>query len=250
MFGLFKKKQVGNPKIPQISEIRLYYGLPRAGKSYCATDDILYNLRSNLKNSIDTYSNWPVYDKLSNEYTYRIDRKSMLNIGQDADIYIDEAHFWYNSRLALTKKGLTEDEMTFFRTVGHNNIRITLITHHPDRLDVIIRNIVHLFRHVQKKTWPLMERPRVFTIDDYLSESDMGGLMPKIAHQEIRWFNGSVANAYDTHQFKHLQPVKHKFYKWNEEEILKIPAGHGLIKKVGGDLDVQRNKETAEKSEA
>jgi hypothetical protein len=212
MFGLFPKKI----KIPQIAEIRLYFGIIRAGKSYCATDDVLHSLRTN--DGIRVFTNWPVYDAVSKKYTYKIEREELTLIDQDADVYIDEAHFWYNSRLSLKKQGMTENEMSWYRTVGHRNIRVTLITHHPDRLDVIIRNIVCMFYEVKAVRIPFTKIPILFNITSYLSEADMTGLVKNPANVQTRWFSKKVANAYDTHHFKNMFDNDHVSRTWNPEE--------------------------------
>jgi hypothetical protein len=222
LFNFLKRKK----RIPSIADMRIYYGLPRNGKTYCAADDILGNLNNKKFNEcIKTFTNWPVKSPDTGECTYMLkDRWDLLDIDSDADVYIDEAHFWYNSRLWLNKnEGMKKDEMNFYRTLGHNNIRVTCITHHPDRLDVNIRSICTTFRRVMKKNWPIINRlksdfqPRAFIIEDYLSESDMGGLIPKIAHEEIRYFDKGVANAYDTHYFRN-EKIEKTYLKWGENK--------------------------------
>lgn len=207
----FKKKT--GPDYPSIAEIRMYYGLPRCGKTYCATDDILFNLRKHP--SIHVYTNWPVFDSVSGKYTYKLTRDNIIHVPPNSDLYIDEAHFWYNSRLSLVKgKGMTEDEMSFFRTIGHRNVRVTFVTHHPDRLDVIIRNITHVFCEITKRNVPFTTRPLQFNLTYYLSENDMIGIMPKPADHKIRYFSKKTANAYDTHYFRHLVEPDYDFDTW------------------------------------
>lgn len=110
--------------------VSIIYGLPGAGKSYflsCLADEY-------IKKGYDVCSNYPIKGT-------RIISKSDINTDlclSNCVILLDEAHTLFNSR---GFKNFNQTMHEFFSLHRHLGNKIFLVTQHPARLDVVIREI-------------------------------------------------------------------------------------------------------------
>ena len=153
--------------------IRCYSGLPGSGKTTYLTQIAL----KTFKKGSMVYSNYPIYFKYKGlTFTSRVisSRDEMLiqpYVPGDI-IIIDEAQTWFNSR---EFKNFTKDLLEFFTGHRHIGIDIYIGVQYPQRIDVVIREIVdtyHWFSKIFIFKSILKER-RYILFDDILKESDM-----------------------------------------------------------------------------
>ena len=116
---------------PRLSAgVSIIYGLPGAGKSYllaCLADEF-------IKQGFEVCCNYPV------KGTHKITKKD-INTDlclSNCVILLDEAHTLFNSR---GFKDFTKTVHEFFSLHRHLGNRIYLVTQHPARLDIVIREI-------------------------------------------------------------------------------------------------------------
>lgn len=135
----------------------------------------------------------------------------------DSFIIIDEAYRSFNSRKTKT---FTDDEHLFFSTNGHNGNDIVLIAQHPNRIDLIIREMVDLFYLVRKLEIPIINRPLWFRLDAYLTMEDYKErYMNKDAlyRRERVPFSKYIGNAYDTHFFRKEETHEPLIINWADK---------------------------------
>lgn len=114
--------------------VTILYGLPGAGKSYllaCIADEY-------IKSGFPVCCNYPV------KGTHRIQNKDIntdLCISRSV-LLLDEAHSLFNSR---GFKNFTKSMHEFFSLHRHLGNCIYLVTQHPARLDVVIREVASDF---------------------------------------------------------------------------------------------------------
>jgi len=135
LFFIDKMSEKLESGVPRISAgVSIIYGLPGAGKSYflaCLADEF-------LRKGYSVCSNYPI------KGTRQITKE---NINTDlclsnCVILLDEAHTLFNSR---GFKNFNQTCHEFFSLHRHLGNKIYLVTQHPARLDVIIREIAEDF---------------------------------------------------------------------------------------------------------
>ena len=118
----------------------------------------------------------------------------------DSSIFIDEAYRDYSSR---NFKSFDVDTHTFFATNGHDNNDFYLLTQHPNRLDLIIREMANIFYHVKKYTFPWSDNPLLFRIEGFLTQEDfLKRTDDSVYTREYLTPKQSVKTAYDTHHYR------------------------------------------------
>lgn len=131
--------------------IYIVFAAPRQGKTYFCTYIALHALKKAKKDGKKVFSNYPIYHKKLGS-TYRWEAGMEQDNITDSIIIIDEAYQAYNSR---NFKGFSKNEHLFFSLNGHNQNDIWLIAHSPQRVDVVIREMVDMFYFVTKYSIPL-----------------------------------------------------------------------------------------------
>jgi len=225
--------------------IYIIWAPPRQGKTFFATFKALQELKKkNSKKKV--FSNYPIIyiepltgsQKLYNwanrqlaiitkgrfgksqieekiYSTYRWVPELIYSGIHDSMIIIDEAYRDYSSR---NFKEFKVDTHTFFATNGHDKNEIYLIGQHPNRLDVIIREMVNIFYYVRKKTLPFSEKPYLFVVEGYLTEEDF---LRRASDESACWskqfisLRNDVKTAYDTHFFRH-EGEQTTYEKWSD----------------------------------
>ena len=192
---------------------------PRKGKTNTTTDWALRRFEKyERKRKKDpafcghVFSNYPIYHP---KYGFtRVWKKGMEYTDIfDSMIVIDEAHRFYNSR---DIKNMTEAMHDFFALCGQRGNDIILITHHPARIDKVVREVVEMVYHVRKAAIPFTERPLWFRLDSYLTTEEYMDPHKRYSTQRIR-FKRFVAKAYDTHYFRNMPEELPEYSTWDEE---------------------------------
>ncbi|MCK4679283.1 MAG: hypothetical protein KAT48_14205 [Bacteroidales bacterium] len=191
-----------------------YFGAPKNGKTYTMVEKIIKALKRDKRK---VFTNFPVFYK--DKTTYKWLPEMVTWDIFDSDIYIDEAYIDYSSR---EFKKFSMDQHTFFSMNGHNGDDIILATHHPARLDTIIREMVNMFYYVKKTAWPLSERAIFFTIEGYQTELALSQRYsnPNAIYTKHRLLaKKSVYKAYDYHYFRKPGVERKDFELWPSPDI-------------------------------
>lgn len=178
--------------------VYVIFAPPGEGKSYIATALALKFMEEGRK----VFTNYPVVSIDGEHVSMYWERQFMEKNACGSVIIIDEAYRDYSSR---EFKSFTKDDHTWFATTGHNEISLYLITQNPQRIDLIIREVVNVWLKVRKVEIPILEIPLLFVVDAYLSEMELaaaavGRVSPY--YTERYWFKKRVALAYDTRFFR------------------------------------------------
>jgi len=209
--------------------IYIIWAPPKEGKTYYATQLALKEMRSGKRRVL---SNYPIICKVPLSLFSRVRnlfRKDKIKEKiissyvwkpeyvysgiHDSMIIIDESYRDYSSRKF---KDFNVDIHTFFATNGHDMNDIYLITQHPNRIDVIIREMTNIFYHVKKIG--IGKRALLFFIRGYLSEEDfIRRKSDKGATYSRKFLIASkyVKNSYDYRFFKNTKPPI-DFISWVE----------------------------------
>lgn len=195
----------------QTGGVYMLYAPPSEGKTYVATSLILDYLRSGRL----TFSNYPVISP-DMKLISKVWKKEMMKEQiQGAAIFIDESYKDYNSR---EYKTFSRDDHDWFATSGHNENSVWLLTQNPQRIDVVIREVVNFYVFVEKKEIPLLGIPLFFNLYYFRSEEDMKvskyGFAEPWDVQRI-WFNWFTAASYDTRYFRKPYDKPYLGYDWN-----------------------------------
>lgn len=124
--------------------IKVYFGMPGAGKTTHAAK-IVYR---NLKQGMPTFSN--VYIK--GAYLYSpVEDLGVYNI-RECDIILDESAIEYNSR---SFKSMPKTSIEFFKLYRHFKVRdVYVYSQAPDDMDLTIRRLASEFYLLQKSFIP------------------------------------------------------------------------------------------------
>ena len=201
--------------------IEFYFGLPGEGKSFCVTKIAMDRIRKGRM----VYSNYPImFNEGKKQFTsYVWDDKFVYEPLHDCDIVIDEGYRVASSR---DWKSFTVDEHTFYGTTGHNGIDVYFITQAIPRIEVIIRELVSKFHHIQKTTIPWFSKdPRgyyekvLWFVDDvYLQDNKTPGTPGKERYTASHiFFTQAVGKAYDTKYYRSKGSITHTPITWAEK---------------------------------
>ncbi len=212
-----------NPILFLISLIYVYWAPPREGKTYNVTARALEKMEEFHKRRLKdpdfkgrVFANYPIlHSKLGfcDVWEHGMEKWPIY----DSFIVIDEAYRSFNSRKTKT---FTDDEHLFFSTNGHNGDDIVLIAQHPNRIDLVIREMTDIFYLIRKVEIPLINRPLWFRLDGYLTMDDY---KERHMHKDALYrtdrtrFSKRVGNAYDTHYFRKPADYEPEIINWADK---------------------------------
>jgi hypothetical protein len=203
--------------------IEFYWGLPGEGKSFIVTKIV----KEHIKKGRVVYSNYPImFKEGKKEYSsYVWQDNYVYEPIHDCDIVIDEGYRTASSR---DWKSFTVDEHTFYGTVGHNGIDVYFITQAIPRIEVIIRELVGKFHHIQKTSIPWFKAdPRGFYervlwfVDEVALQDNKTPGTPSIEvyTKSHIFFDKKTAKAYDTKYYRSKGEISFKPQLWSEKLI-------------------------------
>jgi zona occludens toxin (predicted ATPase) len=229
--------------------ITIRAGRPGEGKSYTATQEILWKLKEGRK----VYANWPVVSKDKRFSALVWEPWMIKEVILDADIYIDEAYRDYDS---TDRESVDVDTHTFFATNRHNDVNGFLIAQNVARIAKKIREIAE-YEYVKKVEIPFVlwlpyallvrflmskginplgyeksprvryPRPLWFTIYTYENEEKaQHGLISDAVTVDRRVFENETAYAYDTHYFRKEGVFPYESVTWYDHLENGIPVPH------------------------
>lgn len=215
----------------------------RRGKTFTTTEWALKRMeRYDAKRRKDptflgwVFSNYPIKHPTLG-YTKYCDLELIKTPVFDSLIIFDEAHRYFNSR---EYKNFTKDMHNFFAWAGQNGNDVCLITHHPARIDTIIRELSETFFYVKKFAIPLIDYPLWFTIEGYETEEDYKKTELRCSVERVR-FTKRVAQSYDTHYFRNQPEELPTYESWLDKMDLKqLPEPEKKKKKsLSSNIDVK-----------
>lgn len=171
--------------------VSIIYGLPGAGKSYflaCLADEY-------IKSGFDVCCNYPIKGT-------HIIKKSDINTDlclSNSVILLDEAHTLFNSRSFKDFNRMCHEFFSLHRHLGN---RIYLVTQHPARLDVVIREIASDF--ILLHSWKFCGVPLWLTSQYYLDDPCRSNSIDMDKHlvcfsTERRLYRSRIMMMYDTY---------------------------------------------------
>ncbi len=168
--------------------IKMFCGRPGSGKSYIASKQAI----KFMEKGRPVFSNYPIcfhsgkYEYRSLQLTRDMIRKGAYPPG--SLIIVDECNHWFNSR---NFKEFNVQDLIFFTQHRHIGLDMFLISQHPQRVDVSIREIVNLYYEIIN-IGPFSLIFKYDNIEDYST----GKQFPQII-----WRFPQVFTAYDTNYF-------------------------------------------------
>ena len=205
----------------------ILYGLPGAGKSYalaCLAADYIA-------------SGYPVCCNYPIKNTHKIEKKDIntdLCISNSV-LLIDEAHTLFNSR---SFKNFTKSCHEFFSLHRHLGNCIYLVTQHPARLDVVIREIASDFCYCS--TFSLFGVPLWVTLRYYYDDPCRSTCLEmdkqlKAYKIERKLYRRSVMMSYDTY---YMDKTNHTIVDasslpvWDSSAFDGVTIPEGFIQKL------------------
>jgi len=236
--------------------IYIIAGAPGAGKSYYGTKIAVDEM---IKGGKRVITNYPVihvipltriekflnlYIKIRNKLPYikKIDkfktekvlssymwRPEYIELGlSNCLVVLDEAYRYFSSR---NFKDFKVNSHLFFATNRHDENYFYLIAQHPNRLDVIIRELANYILYVKKLSPFWSHTPLLFTIYGYLNDMSDSLSDENIEFKTYCIPKSYVKKAYDTHYYKH-QENEVTYKTWLEDMNEKQGLEASKIKPV------------------
>lgn len=131
---------------PQSGSVRIFFGLPGSGKTTFAS----WIVRKDLKKGKSVWSNVPILG------SYQISVKDDLgsfNI-EDGRLVVDEAGIDYNNRQFSQKKGMTQQQIEWWKLIRHYGIVADIYSQSYNDMDVTLRRLASDLYIVQKSFIP------------------------------------------------------------------------------------------------
>jgi len=198
--------------------LEIYSGIPGSGKTLEVTKIAVKEMRKGRP----VFSNYPIQCKVRKGFklytvTSYILTKDMLTdyvFPYGSLLIIDEAQTWFGSR---EWKDFSKDSLLLFTAHRHIGYSLICICQHPQRVDVILRELANMF-------W-LVDRNLFFTVfTGYYEFSDYGKRKKDFPNMPIKrklsFFRSRYYKNYDTFymkdRFSHLPkvvPVAHEQFK-------------------------------------
>ena len=253
--------------------IYIIWGIPGGGKSYYGTYIAIKEMMKRKTNK-RVFSNYPIQLQISSGIIQKIiniipiikiENKKIIfvkkpplqpivhstYIWEDRYIYsgitnaviiLDEAYRDFSSKESYDFK---KDKHTFFATNRHNDLDIYIIAQHPDRIEVIIREMCNIFYYIFKWKNPITGKPLWFDISGYLSQEDfkLRNLKTdmRFSHERI-WFRKQIAEAYDTKFFRKEPKIEIK--RWDE---INIPDYFKLKEEIKKEDEIKKEEKKPKK---
>ena len=146
VFALFDLVFTLVRKPPQSGSVRIFFGLPGSGKTTFAS----WIVRKDLKKGLPVWSNVPIIG------AYRFNVKEDLakfNI-EDGRLIVDEAGIDYNNRQFSSKKGMSQEQIEWWKLVRHYGIQADLFSQSYNDCDVTLRRLASDLYLVTKSLFP------------------------------------------------------------------------------------------------
>ncbi len=202
--------------------IRMICGLPRKGKTYMMTRDIV----SALERKANVFSNFPVSGE-----SYVLEFEDLLEseFPEESDLFIDEANMWFRNR---DWSKFPKECFLLFMHHGHFKLNMTLIAQIPTTVDVNIRDIVNEFVWVSNFTLlnqtegkpknlldRLLHKPLWYTCRYYSTCEGLMKMSPDYLIKKKRVIARSkVFKRFDSYyKFIELTRKKKNFKKWKDK---------------------------------
>lgn len=168
--------------------IKMFCGRPGSGKSYLAS---LLAIKD-MKRGRPVFSNYPItFRTRKHEYRSLKLTRDMIRKGTyppGSLIIVDECNHWFNSR---NFKDFNVQDLIFFTQHRHIGLDMFLISQHPQRVDVSIREIVNQYLEIIN----LGPLSLIFKYDN-VEDFSTGRQFPQIIYRKPHIFT-----AYDTNYF-------------------------------------------------
>lgn len=133
-------------KPPQSGSVRIFFGLPGSGKTTFAS----WVCRKDIKKGKNVWSNVPIIG------SYQLSVKDDLSKFDVSSgrLIIDEAGIDYNNRQFSNKKGMTQEQIQWWKLIRHYHVVADIYSQSYNDMDVTLRRLASDLYIVKKSAFP------------------------------------------------------------------------------------------------